>query len=171
MVWMILVMAIVFLAAPVKSVMAEEQVQTQSMIMAQGQFDDATQLRLRLKNQLRKETGLNLEEVEAIDPLLEEALRLNGSDPEPIRAMVRKALQMDCVGVCLMERLRTQNRLMLKEHKQSGEMEQAATQERTRTRTQTHDGEHSGMLTRTETRTQSESGSGSGAGNGNGKGK
>ena len=164
---MVLVVTVSFLMVMVNSVLADEQIRTQSMITAQGQVDEATQLRLRLRSQLEKETGLSHEEIDAIDPLLEEALRLNGGDTEPLRKMVRSAVQADCVGECLMERLRTHNRLMLQEHKQLAEVEQVASQERLMTRTR--DGEQYGDLTRTETQTRSGSGSGSGGGGSKGR--
>ena len=130
-------------------------------------FLDITKQQIQGLNALEKETGLSNEEIDAIDPLLEEALRLNGGDTEPLRKMVRSADQADCVGECLMERLRTHNRLMLQEHKQFAEVEQVASQERLMTRTR--DGEQYGDLTRTETQTRSGSGSGSGGGGSKGR--
>lgn len=170
---MVMIFTVIFLVASPGPVNAEEQIQTKSMIQAKEQVDGATELRLRLRNQLMKEFGLESEELEAIDPILKEALRLNGGDTEPIRKMVRKALQIDCVGECLMERLRNHNRLMLQEHKQVDENSQVASQERVTTRTRTRVGEQYGDLARTETQTQTrnQDGSGSGSQGGEGKGK
>ena len=164
---MILIVAMVFLAVPVNTVLAQELIRTKSMIQTQDQVDEVTQLRLRLKSQLGKETGLRAEELDAIDPLLAEALRLNGGDTEPIKKMVRKSVQVDCVGECLVERLRTQNRVMLQEHKELAEDTKVASQDRLRTQTRTRDGEQSGDTTRTQTQTQTQNQDGSGSGNGN----
>jgi hypothetical protein len=167
---MILAVAAGMLVIPAGSAMADEQVQTRSMIRSQDQVDEATQLRLRLKNQICNETGLTEEEVEAIEPLMAEALELNGGETEPIRKMVRKAVQVDCVGECLAERLRTQNMLMLKEQ-QAADGEKIMAREQLTTRTRTRDGEQSGGKTRSETRTQSRDRSGSGSGSGGGSGR
>jgi uncharacterized membrane protein YgcG len=136
------------------------------MIQTREQTDEAIELQLRLRSQLKKETGLTDEELDALDPLLAEAISLNGGDTEPVRKMVRKSVQMDCVDDCLMERLRTQNRLMLQEHQEELEGGQVASQERVTTRTRTRDGDQSGDQTRTQTQTQSRSQDGSGEGNG-----
>ena len=159
---MIVALAVGLLVIPAGSAMAEEQVQTRSMIRSQDQVDEATQLRLRLKNQICNETGLTEEEVQAIDSLLEEALKLNGGETEPIRNMVRQAVQVDCVGECLEERLRIQNRLMLKDQ-QAAEGEKLMARKEVTTRTRTRDGEQSGDMTRSETRTQSRDRSGTGS--------
>jgi len=179
--FMILAVTMVFVMVMAVSAVAGEQVRTQSMITSEGQVDEATQLRLLLKNQLQKESGLSVENIAAIDPLLEEALRLNGGDTEAVRKMVRKSVQIDCVDECLMERLRKQNRQMLQEHKELRGEDQLASQERDRIRTQSRDGEQSGDLTRTETRTQTQSqtqdqtgsqgGSNGGSSKGGGKGR
>ena len=170
-VFMILVVTMVFLVVPVNTVLAQELIHTKSMIQTQDQVDEATQLRLRLRSQLKKETGLTDEELDAVDPLLTEALRLNGGDTEPIRRMVRKSVQVDCVDECLMERLRTQNRLMLQEHKELADDTKVASQDRLRTQTRARDGEQSGDTTRTETQTQNQNQDGSGSGSGKGEGK
>jgi hypothetical protein len=167
---MVIIFTMSFLVVSTGPAKAEEQIQTQSMIQAKGQVDEATQLMLRLKSQLGKETGLRAEELDAIDLLLAEALRLNGGDTEPIRKMVRKSVQVDCVGECLLDRLRTHNRLMLQEHKELADGEKLASQERVRTRTRTRDGEQSGDTTRTETQTRNQDDPGNGSGEG-GKGK
>jgi len=162
-----------FLVATAGFAFAGEQIRSQSMIQAKEQTDEAAQLQLRLRSQLKKETGLTDEDLDALDPLLAEALRLNGGDTEPVRKMVRKSVQMDCIGDCLTERLRTQNRLMLLEHQQAVEAGQTASQERVTTRTRTREGDQSGDQTRTQTQTQSRSqdssGEGSGSGGGGGK--
>ena len=172
---MVMIFTMSFLVVSTGPVQAEEQIQTQSMIQAKGQVDEATQLRLRLRSQLKKETGLTDEELDAVDPLLAEALSLNGGETEPIRKMVRKSVQVDCVDECLLERLRTQNRLMLQEHKELAEDTKVASQDRLRTQTRTRDGEQSGDTTWTETQTQTQnqdgSGSVSGSGGGGGKGR
>ena len=169
---MVMIFAMSFFMVSNVPAQADEQIRTKSMIQAKDQVDEATQLRLRLRSQLKKETGLTDEELDAIEPVLAETLSLNGGDTEPIRKMVRKAVQVDCVDKCLMERLRTQNRLMLQEHKELAEGEKLASQERVRTRTRTRDGEQSGDTTRTETQTQTQNQDGSGNGGGKGgKGK
>ncbi|MDF1526929.1 MAG: hypothetical protein P1S59_11765 [bacterium] len=170
---MVMIFTMSFLVVSTGQVKAEEQIQTQSMIQAKGQVDEATQLRLRLRSQLKKETGLTDEELDAKDPFLAEALSLNGGQTEPIRKMVRKSLQVDCVTECFSERLRTQKRLMLQEHKELAEDNKVASQDRLRAQTRTRDGEQSGDTTRTETqtRTQNQDGSGSGSGGGGGKGR
>jgi len=168
---MVMIFTVVFLVASTGPAKAEEQIQTKSMIRTQSQVDEATQLRLRLRSQLKKETGLTDEELDVVDPLLAEALSLNGGDTEPIRKMVRKSVQIDCVDECLMERLRTQNRLMLQEHKELADDAHVASQERVSTRTRTREGEQSGDLARTETQTQTRNQDGSGSDGGKGKGK
>jgi hypothetical protein len=168
---MVMIFTMSFLVVSTGPVQAEEQTQTQSMIQAKGQVDEATQLRLQLRSQLKKETGLTDEELDVVDPLLAEALSLNGGQTEPIRKMVRKSLQVDCVNECLSERLRTQNRLMLQEHKEPAGDTKVASQDRLRTHTRTRDREQSGDTTRTETQTQNQDGSGSGSGGGGGKGR
>ncbi len=168
---MVMIFTLGFLVVSTGPVQADEQIQTQSMIQAKGLVDEATQLRLRLRSQLKKETGLTDEELDAVDPLLTEALRLNGGDTEPIRRMVRKSVQVDCVDECLMERLRTQNRLMLQEHKELADDTKVASQDRLRTQTRARDGEQSGDTTRTETQTQNQNQDGSGSGSGKGEGK
>ena len=151
---MVMAFVLSFLMVSIGPAQADEQIRTKSMVQAMDQLDEATQLRLRLRSQLKKETGLTDEELDAVDPLLTKALSLSGGDTEPIRKMVRKAVQMDCVDECLVERLRKHNRLMLQEHKELGEGEKLASRERVRTSTRTRDGEQSGDTTRTETRTR-----------------
>ena len=163
---MVMIFALSFLMVSSEPAQADEQIRTKSMVQVKEQMDEGTQLRLRLRNQLKKETGLTDEELDAVDPLLTEALSLSGGDTEPIRKMVRKAVQMDCVDDCLVERLRKRNRQMLQEHKELGEGEKLASQERVRTRTRIRDGEQSGDATRTETRTQTQNQDGSGNGGG-----
>ena len=164
---MVLAVTAGMLMVPAGSAFADEQVQTRSMIRSQDQVDEPTQLRLRLKNQICSETGLTAQEVEAVEPLLAQALELNGGETEPIRKMVRKAVQVDCVGECLAERLRTQNRLMLKDQ-QAADGEKLMAREQVTTRTRTRDGEQSGDMKRSETRTQSRDRSGSGSSSGGG---
>ena len=71
---MVMIFTLGFLVVSTGPVQADEQIQTQSMIQAKGLVDEATQLRLRLRSQLKKETGLTDEELDAVDPLLAEAL-------------------------------------------------------------------------------------------------
>ena len=163
----ILLVTAAFITVTTGSVLAGEEIRTRSAIMAKERVDDPTALRLRLKSQLKKETGLNEEELEALDPILAQALELNGGDTEPIRKMVRRAVQIDCVGECLMARLQDQNRQMLQEKKQAAAGEHVEAREQLRIRTRTRDGEQSGEATRSETQTQTQDRSGSGDGTGN----
>ena len=164
--WAILMLTLVFTISVAGPTLAQEEVKVQSRIMSQEKMDDALALRTRLKNQLMKETGLSAEELETLDPALSEALELNGGDPEPIRIMIRKSVQIDCVGECLLERLRDQNMKMLQMKEKAEEGDQVAVREQIRTRTRTRDSEPSGDTIRSETQTQTQNGSGSGDGTG-----
>jgi len=167
----VVIVTMVFLAVPSSTVFADEQIRVQSMIQAKEKVEEPTLLRLRLRNQLKKETGLSEDELDAVDPLLAQALDLNGGDTEPIRLMMRKAVQVDCVGECLKERLRNHNRLILQEHAEAGEKAAVASRERDRIRTGTRDHEQSDDQARTETRTQDRTRDGSADGGGRGSGK
>jgi hypothetical protein len=166
----ILLLTTAFVLLVAGSALAGEEVRTQTRITSQERLDDSLELRTRLKNQLRKETGLSEEDLQALDPVLAEALELNGQDAEALRMMVRKAVQIDCVGECLMDRLRDQNRQMLQDRKKDAEGDQLAVREETRTRTRTMDGDQSGESARSETQSQTRDGSGSGEGSGSGGG-
>lgn len=166
----ILLLTTAFVLLVAGSTLAGEEVRTQTRITSQERLDDSLELRTRLKNQLRKETGLSEEDLQALDPVLAEALELNGQDAEALRMMVRKAVQIDCVGECLMDRLRDQNRQMLQDRKKDAEGDQLAVREETRTRTRTMDGDQSGESARSETQSQTRDGSGSGEGSGSGGG-
>lgn len=156
------------LAATAGLAFAEEQIRTQSMIQAQDQADEATALRLRLRSQLKKETGLTEEQLDDLDPLLAEALNSNGQDAESLRKMVRKSVQMDCVGDCLMDRLR--EHIRLQDPDQIGDPDQTAARERMKTRTQLMDGDLSGEQNRTEARSEGHAGDGTGGSSGGGGG-
>ena len=140
---------------------------------------DRDQVQLRLRDQICDDTGLSKGELNKYEPLITEALELNGGDAEPIRNMFRKSVGEGCVDECLMERLRTRNRAMKQEQKLDAE--QTKTQERTRERTRDQTGEQSGEMNQEQNQEQNQkqnqeqtgeqgqnqSGSGSGGGKGN----
>lgn len=109
-----------------------------------GDHLDDPMIQLRLRGQIIDDTGLTESELEIYQPLIVEALSLNGGDAEQIREMFRKAVGDECVGDCLMERLRKWNRIMKQEQKQldgddqvaelEDKKDQTADQNQTRTR-------------------------------------
>jgi len=123
---------------PAGSTMADEQVQEQYRIHSQEQVKVMTQL----KKQIRSETGLTAEEVEDIEPLMAEALDLNGGEIGSIMRILKGADRDNCVGECLAERLRTQNRLMLEEQ-QAIDGEKLMAREQVNTRTHARDSDAS----------------------------
>lgn len=122
---------------PAGSAMADEQVQEQYRIHSQEQVKVMTQL----KKEIFSETGFTRKEVKAIQPLMAEALELNGGEIGSIMKILKEAGQDNCVGECLAERLRTQNRLMLKE--QAADGEEMMAREKVNTRTHTRDSDSS----------------------------
>lgn len=91
---------------------------------------DTSQVQLRLQERIMADTGLTEGEMNWYGPLIRKALSLNGNDPEPVRYMFQKAVKDECVGDCLMERLRTWNRTMEKKRESLYDNNQAAAQER-----------------------------------------
>ena len=125
-----------------------------------GDHLDDPMIQLRLRGQIIDDTGLTESELEIYMPLIEEALSLNGGDSEQIRNMFRKAVGEDCVGDCLMKRLRIWKRTMIEEQERFVDLDEAEvrekTREQTRSRTGEQDGEPDGTQTQEQTREHSQ---------------
>ena len=147
------------LAMPVSS-LSDDQDRIQSWRDGGDHLDDP-KIQLRLRDQISDDTGLTESELEIYQPLIKEALSLNGGDSEQIRDMFRKAVGEDCVGDCLLQRLRIWNRTMIQEQKRPGDLHEAEKQERTReqtrSRTGEQDGEPDGTQNQEQTREQERS--------------
>lgn len=127
------VAAAIILVVP-SMIFADDQDQTRDRIRGGQHLEEPIRLQLRLRDQIQDDTGLSGAQLDKLNPLLEEAINLNGGDTEPVREMVRKAVGEDCVNDCLMERLRTRNREMARERKRLLKAEGNMTRERTRER-------------------------------------
>jgi hypothetical protein len=77
-----------------------------------------------------EDTGLDEGQMNWYGPLIRKALSLNGNDPVQVRSMFQKAVEDECVGDCLMERLRTWNRTMERKREHLSDDNQLAAQER-----------------------------------------
>ncbi|HAZ14710.1 MAG: hypothetical protein A2X86_12690 [Bdellovibrionales bacterium GWA2_49_15] len=91
----------------------------------------------QLKDQIHKETKLNTQEIDALEPELRAHLQLKGRG-ETVRAMVKNSLNNGCQGTCLSETLRTMNQSMSKglSGKEALEMVTAQLREQIRERDQ-----------------------------------
>ena len=67
----------------------------------------------QLKEQIHKETKLNMQQIDALEPEFREHLKLKGHG-KTIREMVQTSLKNGCQGACLGEALQTLNHSMSK---------------------------------------------------------
>jgi len=137
----------VLLAMPGVS-FSDDPDQTQTRYWEDGGYHlDNLQTKLRLRDCIIDDTGMSEAEMNWYEPLIAETLKLNGGDAKSVREMFRKAVGDECVGDCLMERLRKRNRVMKQEQKQldgddqvaglEGKRDQTGDQNQTRTRDDT----------------------------------
>lgn len=77
-----------------------------------GQHLEEPMLQQRDRDRIMDDTGLPEAEMVSMEPELAEAVALSGGDTGPVRKMIQKAVGENCVGDCLMERLRNWNRNM-----------------------------------------------------------
>jgi len=113
---------------------------------------DKTMEKLMLRSCIIDDTGLSDAEMSWYEPLVLKALKLNGGDSEPVRAMFQKAVEDGCVGDCLMARLRNWNRAMKREQEQADGEDQVAARERKRGQAQDSISDESGDQSQTRTR-------------------
>ena len=106
-----------------------------AMSFAQEQAD-ISHVQSRLQERIMEDTGLTEGEMNWYGPLIRKALSLNGNDPEPVRHMFQKSVEDECVGDCLMERLRTWNQTMERRRESLSDENQVAAQERVTERSQ-----------------------------------
>jgi hypothetical protein len=97
--------------------------------LAQEQAD-TSHVQSRLQERIMEDTGLDEGQMNWYGPLIRKALSLNGNDPVQVRSMFQKAVEDECVGDCLMERLRTWNRTMERKREHLSDDNQLAAQER-----------------------------------------